>query len=337
MPSSELKQQIAAMPKLEMHIHLEGTISQSRVKAMAEALGEELPRPEDELFETGDLSLFLATLDWVCSLVRTPEIAAQIAADFVEYCKEQNIVYTEVIVNPTHWKGMHFSELFPALDECFEKAAAEGGPDIRLLPSILRQQTREEALELVVWIGAAQKHGKGKRIVGLSIDGNEAASGPTGEKFAPAYKLAAELGLGLTAHAGESSGADGVTEALDYLGAQRLDHGIRAAEKPEVVQRLVDSGTTLNICLSSNCTLLYKDISEHPIFALMEAGVPFTLNTDDPVVLKTNLIDELSWAADKLDLDVPMLLSLQQNAVNSAFCSESRKAELNGILSAYLN
>lgn len=328
------EEDIQSMPKLEMHIHLEGTISPERVKKMADELGEELPRPIDQLYETKDLTLFLATLDWVCSLVRTPEQARDIALDFAHYCKQQNIVYAEVIVNPTHWAGLGYGELLPALSESFDEAETLGLADIRILPSLLRQQSEEESLELVNWMVRAKSDGLANRILGLSVDGNEAAAGPSGDKFAAAYALARESGFGCTAHAGESSGPQGVLEALDKLGVSRIDHGVRAAEDQSVVDRLEAEKITLNVCLSSNCALLYDGIEQHPIKELVEAGVPVTLNTDDPVVLEKTLNQELVWAANSLGWSLDEMIALQRNAVASAFCSETKKSELLAVLSS---
>jgi len=327
--------EIDAMPKLEMHVHLEGSIPPQLVEQMAREQGESLPRPAEQLYVTDDLGAFLETLDWVCSLVRYPEQARQLAINFGEYCASQNIIYAEVIVNPTHWKGLDFRSLLAAIAEGFDTVAERGLCDLRLLPSILRQQSTEEAMELVRWMGSAMAVGLVNRIVGLSIDGNEAAAGRTVDRFAEAYQLARDLGFGCTTHAGESSGADGVVDALDVLGAQRLDHGVRAIDDPALVQRLVHDNITLNVCLSSNCALMYDSIEQHPIRELHQAGVPVTINTDDPVVLNTSLNQELGMASRALQWNLNELLQLQKNAVHAAFCDQQRKQELFNILDAY--
>lgn len=324
--------QITALPKLELHIHLEGTIDPAVVVELAAQLGEPLPRPLDQLYATHDLSAFLATLDWVCSLVRSPEQAVAIADNYGRYCAKQNILYAEVIVNPTHWKGLSYEQLFPALSTAFDKVQMEHGVDIRLLPSILRQQSAEEALAMVRWMGVARV----PRIIGLSIDGNEKAAGRTGDRFAPAYELARRFGFGLTSHAGESSGAEGVRDAIELLKVDRIDHGIRVIEDAELTARVAQSGLTLNVCLSSNVTLLYGSIDKHPFNALRAAGVAMTLNTDDPVVLKTDLCSELAWAAEQLALDLPTLAGFQRQAVNAAFCEDATKARLLAVIDHHL-
>ncbi|MCY3910150.1 MAG: adenosine deaminase [bacterium] len=319
---------ILAVPKIELHIHLEGTFRPNRVVELAAMAGEELPRPVERLFEVDNLADFLETLDWVCGLVRDEPTAEQVAYDFAMYAHDQGIVYAEVIVNPTHWSGLTTAELFTACAGGFDRAQADGLGDFRLLPSILRQQSEEEARALVEWIEGAGLD----RIVGLSIDGNEEAAGRTGPRFASAYALAARIGLGRTAHAGESSGAEGVRDAIELLGVSRVDHGVRCAEDPEVLGMVLERGITLNVCLTSNCTLLYSSLDDHPIRELATAGVRFTINTDDPETLGISLCSELTLAAEHLGWNLNDLVEAQHRAVDATFCSDADKQALRALL-----
>ena len=316
--------QIRAVPKIELHIHLEGTFRPSRIAELAAIAGEEPPRSLDRLFEADNLADFLDTLDWVCGLVRDEPTAEQVAYDFAAYAHDQGIVYAEVIVNPTHWSGLSSAELFSACARGFDRAQADELGDFRLLPSILRQQTEQEARQLVEWIEGAGL----ARIVGLSIDGNEAAAGRTGPRFAPAYDHAARIGLGRTAHAGESSGAEGVRDAIELLGVSRIDHGVRCGENPEVLDMVLDGDITLNVCLTSNCTLLYPSLEDHPIKELAATGVRFTINTDDPETLGISLGSELMLAADHLGWGLADLVNAQHRAIDAAFCSDADKQAL---------
>lgn len=324
-PSSD---QIRSVPKIELHIHLEGTFRPERVAELAAVAGEEPPRPVGRLFEVDNLADFLETLDWVCGLVRDEPTAEQVAYDFAAYAHDQGIVYAEVIVNPTHWSGLNTTELFTSCARGFDRAQADGLGDFRLLPSILRQQSEQEAQQLVQWVEGAGL----ARIVGLSIDGNEEAAGRTGPRFAPAYANAARIGLGLTAHAGESSGAEGVRDAIELLGVSRIDHGVRCLEDPAVLDLVQERNITLNVCLTSNCTLLYSSLDEHPIRELAVAGVRFTINTDDPETLGISLCSELQLAADHLEWTLDDLVAAQHRAVDAAFCSEAEKQALRALL-----
>ncbi len=321
-------EQIRAVPKIELHIHLEGTFRPARVAELAAIAGEEPPRPVDRLFEVDNLADFLETLDWVCGLVRDEPTAEQVAYDFASYAHGQGIVYAEVIVNPTHWSGLTMGELFTACARGFDRAQVDGLGDFRLLPSILRQQSEQEARQLVEWIAGAGL----PRIVGLSIDGNEEAAGRTGPRFAPAYADAARIGLGRTAHAGESSGAEGVRDAVELLGVSRVDHGVRCIEDPEVLAMVLKRDITLNVCLTSNCTLLYSSLDEHPIRDLADAGVRFTINTDDPETLGISLCSEIQLAADYLGWSLGDLVAAQHRAIDAAFCSDADKQALRALV-----
>ena len=320
---------IPAMPKVELHIHLEGSMTLARIKALADEAGEVPPRAYDALFQITTLADFLRTLDWICGLVRTQAHVRAIARDFIAYAKSQNLVYVELIVNPGHWYLDHDALFQPLADE-FEIAARQGGPDVRLLPSLSRSDTEATALELAKWCTDAAL----PRIVGFSIDGDERA-GSHNDRFASAFVHARDGGLPGTAHAGESSSAEGVREALDVLGVQRIDHGVRAWEEPALVERLVKEQVTLNVCVSSNCALLYPKRDVHPLAKLTAAGVACTINTDDPVVLGLTLNDELAGVFEYENWGAAELLRCQRNAVDAAFCSDAAKVELHKCFDAW--
>lgn len=321
-------EEIRKLPKIELHIHLEGTFIPGRIAALAKGVGEQPPRPVDRLFAVDNLADFLETLDWVCGLVRDEPTAEAVAYDFATYAKAQGIVYAELIVNPTHWSGLSTPELFGACARGFDRAQADGLGDFRLLPSILRQQSEKDALDLVEWIATAGI----PRIVGLSIDGNEAAARRTGPRFAAAYDRAGDLGLGRTAHAGESSGADGVRDAIEMLGVSRIDHGVRCVEDREVLTMVLDRAITLNVCLTSNCTLLYDSVDDHPIKDLATAGVRYTINTDDPETLGISLCGEIAFAAELLEWDFGDLVAAQHRAIDATFCSAPDKTALRNLI-----
>lgn len=323
---------LRALPKVELHVHLEGTLAPERIAALALAAGEPLPRPLDRLFEFADLSSFLSFLDWTCDLIRTPEQAAQVAYDFAVRVSADGVIYTEVIINPTHWERWELGALVDALTAGFDRAEADGYAECFLLLSILRAQPGEDAMALVEWMGSHRP----RRVVGLSIDGDESRSGRTGERFAPAYRRAAELGFGLTAHAGESSGAEGVRDALDLLGVSRIDHGIRAIDDPALTARLAAEGVTLNVCLSSNLVHLYPDLASHPIAALHAAGVPITINTDDPGYLGIDLTGEFIKAASLMQWGREDIAAVTHRAIDAAFCPPPTRQRLHAAVDEYL-
>lgn len=319
------------LPKVELHVHLEGGFTPERIVELAEAAGEPLPDAPDRLLRTDSLPALLARLDWWCGLVRSPEQAERQAYDFAALLAADGVVYAEVIVNPTHWGRLDRTTLLEAVSAGFGRAAHDGRADCWLLASLLRRQAADEALAFVRELERRPPD----RLVGLSIDGNEAETGPTGARFSAAFGLAGALGLGRTAHAGESSGAEGVVSALDELGVSRIDHGIRAVEDPGVLGRLAAEGITLDVALTSNLTLLDPDIERHPIRRLVDAGVPVTLNTDDPVTLGVTLSGELALATRHLGWGLEGAVAATERAVAASFAGPARVAELRAALAQY--
>ena len=167
------------------------------------------------------------------------------------------------------------------------------------------------------------------RVVALSIDGNEALAGRTGDRFAPVFKRARANGLGIRAHAGESSGPEGVWDAIDLLKTQRVDHGVRSVEDPELVEELVERGIFLNVCPWSNVLLgLYPDRESHPIRALVDAGARVTLNTDGSGFYRINLEDEYVTASEVYGWSSDVLRQLARTSVEASFCPDPLRAEL---------
>jgi adenosine deaminase len=321
-----LEHAIRAMPKAELHVHLEGCFEPADVERLAREAGE-VPRQLD--VRGMDLSAFLDVLDWTCGLVRTPEQAARAAYAFAEREAREGVAYADVIVNPTHWSAWRgrLDAFVDALDAGFADAEQDGFPPVGLCVSLLRQQSAAEALELVEWIQSRQK--QLPRIVALSIDGNEAAAGRTGPRFAEAFRKAAAEGIHRTVHAGESSGPEGVRDALEFLLAERIDHGVRAVEDPDLVKQLADRQIPLNVCPGSNVQLgRYPDRAHHPLDTLRRAGVRVTLNTDDPALMDTSLVDEYAESARTYGWDDRSLREVARTSIESAFCDDDLRRRM---------
>jgi adenosine deaminase len=323
------------LPKAEVHVHLEGCLERDRIVELARAAGEELPRPPDRLFEFADLATFLEFLDWSCGLVRTPEDVARTAFDFAEREVRSGVGYADVIVNPTHWPAWRdrLPEFVDALDRGFAEARQEGSPPVGLCISLLRQQTADEAAELVDLL-LDLRH---SRVVALSVDGNEAAAGRTGPKFAEAFRRAGAGGLRRTVHAGESSGPEGVRDAIDLLDADRIDHGFRAAEDPSLVRELADRRIPLGICPTSNIELgFFEDLGQHPLERLRTAGVPISLNTDDPAYVGASVEGEYRSVAEAFGWDAATIADVARTSVEASFADNDSRSRLTGEIDLWL-
>jgi adenosine deaminase len=198
--------------------------------------------------------------------------------------------------------------------------------------SLLRQQSAAEALELVDWL-LERSH---PRVVALSIDGDEAAAGRSGPRFAAAFGRAAERGLHRTVHAGESSGPDGVRDALELLQAERIDHGVRAIESPGLVRELAERHIPLDVCPGSNVQLgLYPDRSSHPLDALRRAGVPVSINTDDPALMRTSLVAEYAATARAYGWSMDVLREVARTSIEASFCNPDPRRRLLAAVDAW--
>lgn len=343
------EEQIRALPKAEVHIHLEGTFALIDLLTLAKENGAPLPGPAATLFDVathdafeipdvttggaeagagaGGLSGFLRFLDWQCGLVRTPDQAARVAYAFAVRQSASGIRYSDVIVNPTHWATWRGRELalLDALSAGFDDAQADGLCAVGVAYSLLRSQGAVEAEDLVRDLVDRRP----ERVVALSVDGDEKATGRTGEKFRDAFALAASGGLRRTVHAGESSGPEGVWDALDLLRAERIDHGVRSIEDPALVERLVGDGISLGVCPRSNVALgIAPSWAEHPLPRLLDAGVLVTLNTDDPAPLGTTLEADWAVAAEQFGFDLIDLAGFAGRSINASFADDDTKRAL---------
>jgi adenosine deaminase len=198
--------------------------------------------------------------------------------------------------------------------------------------SLLRTQSADEAIELVENL-VAWRH---RRVVALSVDGNEAAAGRTGPRFAEAFRRAENAGLRRTVHAGESSGPEGVRDAIELLGADRIDHGVRAIEDPQVVALLAERGIPLGICPTSNLKLsVYPSIDAHPIDRLRRAGVSVSVNTDDPSLLATNLPAEYGLVTAAFGWTDEIVREVARTSIDASFANADVKACLKSTLAAW--
>jgi len=325
---------LQSLPKAEVHVHLEGCFEPATLERWAVEAGIAMPRPRDRLLEFSGLTDFLHFLDWACGLADTEERLAQLAYDFCRRLHEDGTGYADVIVNPTHWSAWRgrTREMIEALDSGFTSAERDGLPPVGLCVSLLRTQTAQEASDLVEQLISWRL----PRVVALSVDGNEAAAGRTGPRFAEAFRKAGEAGLKRTVHAGESSGPEGVRDAIELLGADRIDHGVRAIEDDSVIGLLAERGIPLGICPTSNLTLkVYSSLETHPVDRLRRAGVRVSINTDDPSLLGTNLPREYEIAGLAFSWSDAIVRELAHASIEASFANPSTKARLNSDLASW--
>jgi adenosine deaminase len=325
---------LRALPKAEVHAHLEGCFEPGVLERWATQAHVPMPRPREHLFEFEGLADFLHFLDWACGLASTRGRLAELSYGYSQRLAEGGAGYADVIVNPTHWAAWRgrLPDMIDAIDAGLAAAEQDGLPPVGLCVSLLRTQSSDAAAELVDAL-VALRH---PRVVALSIDGNEAAAGRTGPRFAEAFRRAGAAGLRRTVHAGESSGPEGVRDAIELLGADRIDHGVRAIEDPELVALLVDRQIPLGVCPTSNLELgVYASIEDHPIDRLRRAGVAVSINTDDPLLLGASLVGEYALCSKAFAWSDNDLRALARNSIEAAFANADIKAGLTKALSSW--
>ena len=320
-------ERLRTLPKAEVHLHLEGCFEPSIIEQWAKSEGVALPRPREDLLKFSGLADFLGFLDLACGLASTSERLVELSYGLSKRLAENGTGYADVIINPTHWHVWHgrLGAMLDAIDAGFTEAEQDGLPSVGLCISLLRTQSADAAVELVDSL-VSMKH---PRVVALSVDGNEATAGRTGPRFAEAFSRAGSAGLGRTVHAGESSGPEGVWDAIDLLGADRIDHGVRAIEDAALVAVLAERAIPLGICPTSNLSLgVYPSMQAHPIERLRAAGVRVSINTDDPALLSVNLVGEYQLCRNTFGWSDEITKAVALTSIESSFATTDIKSKL---------
>jgi adenosine deaminase len=318
---------LKALPKAEVHLHLEGCFEASVIAQWAKLEGVVLPRPQEDLFKFSGLADFLGFLDLACGLASTQDRLVELSYGLSQRLADNGTGYADVIFNPTHWHAWHgrLGAMLEAIDAGFKAAEQDGLPTVGLCVSLLRTQSADAATELVESL-IAMRH---LRVVALSVDGNEATAGRTGPRFVNAFRRAGAAGLRRTVHAGESSGPEGVWDAVDLLGADRIDHGVRAIEDAALVRMLADRQIPLGVCPTSNLILgVYPSIQEHPIERLRAAGVRVSVNTDDPALLGASLVGEYDLCRQAFGWTDELTRGVARTSIEASFANETVKVSL---------
>lgn len=314
-----------ARAKIELHVHLEGSVAADTAVDLARSHGrnpdEVLPLVEGAYPRRfADFQEFVATYVAVSAQIKEPEDLRVIAAAFAHAQAKQNIIYTEATFTAiTHvGNGMEPSEMWDAVREGLES----GGGNVGLIVDAPRNLGVEAAHRTVELAEAAAAP-----VVGLGLSGIE-GSVPERE-FTMLRDAADRLDLGLAVHAGETGGPERIWAALDDLGADRIGHGVAAVLDRELTARLAQERVPIEVCPSSNVALgIFESLQQHPFPAMWRAGMNVTVNSDDPPFFSTTLSDELRHAARLAELDRDDLVELQRRAARAAFASKDVRANL---------
>jgi aminodeoxyfutalosine deaminase len=315
-------------PKIELHVHLEGTVRAPTLKEIAKRNDYALPDDLASLYRFRDFRHFIEVWILTTNALQRAEDFRQMVADYAAEAASHGAVYLEGIFSPAERvrRSVAWREIFEGVCDGAQEARELHGVEVRLTPDIPRGFTQEEARATVEW--AARYRDRG--VVGVGLGGLEAEYPP--EPYADVFALARSLGLGSVPHAGEVAGAASVRGALDALGADRLRHGIRAEEDPGLVRELAARGIVLDVCPLSNLrTGAVASLAEHPLPRLVAAGVRCSISTDDPAMFDTDLGRDYE-AATSFGLDPR---DFYEAGVAGALCDEETRARLRAIGEGY--
>jgi adenosine deaminase len=323
-----LDELIVALPKTELHCHVEGTLEPEMMFELAERNRVQLPWPDIEsvrrAYDFTDLQSFLDVYYLGAAALQTEEDFAALLGAYLRRAAADGVRHAEVFFDPqTH---THRGIPFPVFMQGFRSAIAEGkrswGISCDLILCFLRHLPPEEA---EATMEEAEPHLEG--VVAVGLDSSERGFPPA--PFAPAYRRAQALGLRAVAHAGEEGPAAYIWEALDVLGVERLDHGVHCLEDPALVERLRRERIPLTVCPLSNVRLrVVPDISRHPMPRLMEEGLVVTVNSDDPAYFGGYVADNYRALVEGLGFEAAQVVALARNSIEASFLPAGRKQEL---------
>ena len=322
-----IKNQIEKMPKVVLHLHLDGSLRPETVREWLKEEGKEMTLEEVQNAlmvekDCRDLTEYLEKFDLPCKMLQTEDHIMQATYELFADLAKQNVIYAEVRFAPSKHleKGLSYDEVVEAAVKGMEMAKENYDIDGSLILCAMRGDSRENNLNTVK---TAIKH-LGKGVSAMDLAGAEALF-PT-DDYEEIFKVAKDLKIPFTIHAGEAAGPESIKKALE-LGAKRIGHGVRCLEDPELVGELIQNEIVLEVCPISN--LQTKATGEnHPIEELCKRGLYITINTDNNTVSNTNINEEYEWVLEHTDLCIEDLKNMNNVAARATFTTPQKKAEL---------
>ncbi|GAC1301122.1 MAG: adenosine deaminase [Ktedonobacteraceae bacterium] len=332
--SPALAQYLQAVPKAELHVHLEGAIQPATVIELARRNRVPLPAESAEelrqRFAFRDFDHFIESFLLGVSCLKTGEDFEQIVYELGAELARQNARYTEVTVTPSthHRQGISHEVYFSGMQRGRARVLADFHVEINWIFNIVRKWSDSTlTIPMADYVTEVAIECRDEGVVALGLAGSEAGYPP--EPFAPWFEHARAAGLHSLPHAGEHAGPTSIWGALNALGAERIAHGVRAIEDPRLVEHLAQQHIPLDITPTSNiCLGVYPSYAAHPLPDLYAAGVAITVSSDDPPLFNTTLNQEISLLATSFGLDLAAIDEIILNGIRCSFLAEERRREL---------
>ncbi len=319
---------IQRLPKVELHLHIEGTLEPELMFALAAKHGVKLPYKSVEdvrkAYNFHDLQSFLDLYYAGCDVLRDRADFYALAMSYFTRAYADRVMHAELFFDPqTHTaRGVPMGVIIGGLRDAMEDARKRYEISSNLILCFLRHLSEEDAFAT---LEAALPFRS--EFIGVGLDSGERGNPP--RKFVRVFEKAREYGLHSVAHAGEEGPADYIHEALDLLFVERIDHGVRCDEDPELVKRLVEKQIPLTVCPLSNLKLcVVKDLRQHNFAKLLRKGVAVTINSDDPAYFGGYIGENYRQTAIALDLTAKELVTCAENAVHASFLEPAQKLAL---------
>ena len=316
----------AHLKKAELHCHVEGAAPPPLTLAQAEKYGVDTEDfVQDGAYVWNDFTSFIACYDFVASVFRTAEDYAALAEAYLSELAAANTIYSELFISPDHGEAVGLSpdDYVGGLAAGILAGREKTGIECRMVIIGERHLGPENVLARAKW-AAKFDH---PLVTGFNMAGEERMNRVA--DYAPAFDVVREAGLGLTIHAGELCGAFSVADALDLVRPSRIGHGVRAIEDADLVKRLADLGTVLEVCPGSNIALkVFPDYASHPLRHFVEAGVRVTLNSDDPPFFHTSLAAEYETASKVMGFSDAEIDAMTRTAIEAAFVDGTTRQAL---------
>jgi len=326
-PSSFIRQ----LPKAELHLHLEGAVEPATLFELRQQHGDHATLAETEqLYRYNDFPSFLMAFKAVSEHLRGPKEYELVTYRLMQRLKEENVLHAEVYI--AVGVCLYRKQDFPAIFEAFERGRARGARDFGVSLLWIFDATRHFGVEEAQKVFELAVRYQDRHVVGVGIGGDEQKAPP--ELFRSVYGYAEDNGLRLTAHAGETGPPESVWGALN-LHAERIGHGLTAAQDADLVEELAYRQIPVEICITSNLrTGVCKAVAEHPAKSYFDQGVMITLNTDDPALFGTTLSREYQLAQETFGFTDEHLRELARNSFEASFLPPEKKVELLSLFDA---
>lgn len=326
---------IAGLPKLELHLHIEGSLEPELMFELGRRNGVPLPWPDvasvRAAYDFDCLQSFLDLYYRGASVLITEQDFFDLTWAYLQRCAADKVVHVEIFFDPqTHTaRGVPFATVLGGIERALQTGEKEFGISWRLIMSFLRHLSEEEAFATL-----AEAEPFLASIHGIGLDSGEQGNPPS--KFARVFARCRELGLPVVAHAGEEGPAEYIWQAINELHVCRIDHGVRSAEDLALLRYLADTRLPLTVCPLSNTRLkVFGNMAQHNVLRLLEQGLCVTINSDDPAYFGGYMVANFAALADGLGATMSQLCRLSLNAVEASWLSLADKARLTREIRSY--